>query len=77
MHLRLQELLGWGGPHFSDCFRLMRRTVNDADAAPELSRFEHPSMTSEMGLAKVLHESYWGESLVLRHFVREGVLAID
>lgn len=61
MHLRVQELLGWSVPHFSDCFSLMRRPVGDVGSAPELVRFEHPNMTSEMGLARMLTESYWHE----------------
>jgi hypothetical protein len=44
---------GLGPPHVFD-----RRWLNDTGAAPELARLEQPSMTSEIGLAKVLPESY-------------------
>lgn len=62
MHLLVQELVGWGVPHLTDCFSLMRRPASDADAAPGLQRFEHPSMISEMQLAKTLDECYWQPS---------------
>tara|TARA_R110002072_G_scaffold136285_2_gene278620 strand:+ start:58542 stop:59306 length:765 start_codon:yes stop_codon:yes gene_type:complete len=60
MHLRVQELLQWSVPHLSDCFSLMQRPLDAGQVGPELVRFEHPNMTSEMGLARILNESYWG-----------------
>ena len=60
MHMRVQELLQWGVPYHSDCFSPMRRPESDSECAPKPILFEHPGMTSEMELARMLTDSYWG-----------------